>query len=191
MQNLHFWIFSENSVKNDLHTPFLPYYDTQHLICKKFNFVRRRVPEQKIVWYLKLISIKVCKKIFLIKAKKKICCTWCPKSAVKILIFEYFQIILSEMNFTHPFYPILIPNTSYVKMFILVVGGYQNSKKCVEGFFWLKQKKYFVLGVPKVLWKSSFLNISKKNSYRYERHTPFLPNFDNDRITGYPARKTV
>ena len=27
-----------------------------------------------------------------------------------------------EMNSTQPFYPILIPNTSYVKIFILFVG---------------------------------------------------------------------
>ena len=33
----------------------------------------------------------------------------------KIFSFEYFQKIPSEMNSTHPFYPIFIPNTPYVK----------------------------------------------------------------------------
>ena len=49
----------------------------------------------------------------------------------KILIFEYFPKIPSEMNAMHPFYPILIPNTQYVKFslfFFLVVGGSQKSK---------------------------------------------------------------
>ena len=31
------------------------------------------------------------------------------------LYFEYFPKIYSEMNSTHPFYLILIPNKSYVK----------------------------------------------------------------------------
>ena len=47
----------------------------------------------------------------------------------KILIFEYFSKIPSEMNSNDPFYPILIPNTPYVKFslfFFLVVGGSQN-----------------------------------------------------------------
>ena len=47
----------------------------------------------------------------------------------KIFIFGYFQKIPSEINSTHPFHPNLIPNTSYVKIFILFVGGSQNSKK--------------------------------------------------------------
>ena len=37
------------------------------------------------------------------------------------------------MNSTHPFYPILIPDTSYVKNFILFVEGPRKdlvSKKC-------------------------------------------------------------
>ena len=33
-----------------------------------------------------------------------------------------------EMNSTHPFYPILIPNTSYVKQIILFVGGSRGSQ---------------------------------------------------------------
>ena len=52
------------------------------------------------------LKTMVCKKIFLIKAKK-ILCTGYPKS-----VFEYFQKIPSEINSTDPFYPILIPNTS-------------------------------------------------------------------------------
>ena len=51
-----------------------------------------------------------------------------------------FQKIPSEINSTHPFYTILIPNTSYVKIFIMFVGGPQ----------WAKN--YFALGVPKVLY---------------------------------------
>ena len=35
----------------------------------------------KNLWYLKIISTSVCKKIFLNKAKE-LFCTWCPKSAV-------------------------------------------------------------------------------------------------------------
>ena len=37
-QNHHFWIFSINSVRNELHTPFLPYFDAQHLIYVKISF---------------------------------------------------------------------------------------------------------------------------------------------------------
>ena len=38
-----------------------------------------------------------------------------PKFKTKIFIFEYFPKMPSEMNSLHPFYPIWIPNTSYVK----------------------------------------------------------------------------
>ena len=54
------------------------------------------------------------------------------KCETKILMFEYFQKIPSEMNSTKTFYSILIPNTSFVKfsfIFILFVLGSQNSKK--------------------------------------------------------------
>ena len=47
-------------------------------------------------------------------------------SKTKIFIFEYFSKIPSDMNSNDPFYPILIPNTPYVKFslfFFLVVGG--------------------------------------------------------------------
>ena len=47
----------------------------------------------------------------------------------KIFIFIYFSKIPSEMNSNDPFYPILIPNTPYVKFslfFFLVVGGSQG-----------------------------------------------------------------
>ena len=46
-QNLNFLIFSKNSFRIELHTPFLPYFDTQHLLCKKLHFVCRGVPDQK------------------------------------------------------------------------------------------------------------------------------------------------
>ena len=85
-QNLHFWIFSKNSFRNELNAPCLHYFDTHDLTCKKFHLVRRGAPGgprtlKKFFWYLKIISIRVCKKIFLIKAKI-LFCTWCPKSAV-------------------------------------------------------------------------------------------------------------
>ena len=50
----------------------------------------------------------------------------------KIFIFKYFLKNPSEMNSNQPFYPILIPNTSYVKFslfFVLVVGGSQKSNQ--------------------------------------------------------------
>ena len=50
------------------------------------------------------------------------------KFKTKIFIFEYYPKIPLEMNSTHPFYPILIPNTSYVKNFILFVGGPRGSQ---------------------------------------------------------------
>ena len=34
-QNLNFCIFSKKFFRNKLHTPFLPYFDTHHFICKK------------------------------------------------------------------------------------------------------------------------------------------------------------
>ena len=80
----------QNSFRNELHASFLPYYDTQHLIYKNSYFVRRGVP-----WYLKIISTRVYKKIFLIKAKI-LFCTGCPKSWLKIFIFEYFPKFLQK-----------------------------------------------------------------------------------------------
>ena len=46
-----------------------------------------------------------------------------PKFKTKTFIFEYFLKISSEIYSTHPFYFIFISNTSYVKNFILFVGG--------------------------------------------------------------------
>ena len=49
-----------------------PYFDTKHLLCKNFHFFRRGVqgvPELKRNLYLEIISTRVYKKIFLIKAK--------------------------------------------------------------------------------------------------------------------------
>ena len=82
LQNLHFWIFSKNSVRNDLHTPFSPYFDTQHLICKNSHFVGRglqRVPEfffiskickkKDLYW----VSQKCCKKSSFLNIFQKIC----------------------------------------------------------------------------------------------------------------------
>ena len=69
-----------------------------------------------------MISTRVCKKIFLIKAKKNFV-LGVSKFRTKTFIFEYFPKIPSEMNSKHPFYSILIPMTSHAKIFILVVGG--------------------------------------------------------------------
>ena len=74
------------------------------------------------------------------------------------------------MNSNDPFYPILIPNTPYVKFslfFFLVVGGSQGVPKIskiffmisknyfnfgfAKRFFLLKREKKIVLGVPKVM----------------------------------------
>ena len=41
----------------------------------------------------------------------------------KIFIFEYFPKIHSEMNSTHPYYSILIPNTPYVIFFSFCFRG--------------------------------------------------------------------
>ena len=54
----------------------------------------------------------------------------------------------SEMNSTHPFYPVLIPNTPYVKfsfLFILFLGG----SKGVQNIFLklMLPKNYFNYGL--------------------------------------------
>ena len=85
-QNLYFWIFSKNSFRNELHALFLPYFNTQHLICKFFNFNTKKL-------YLNIISIGVCNKTFLIKANKKIL-YWVSQSALRggktIFFFIFF-----------------------------------------------------------------------------------------------------
>ena len=43
-QNLHFWIFSKNSFRNELKAPFLLNFDTHDLTCKNFHFDRRGAP---------------------------------------------------------------------------------------------------------------------------------------------------
>ena len=40
-----FKYFPKKIVRNKLHSPFLAYFDTQHLICKNFHFVRRGFPK--------------------------------------------------------------------------------------------------------------------------------------------------
>ena len=69
---------------NELHAP---YFYTHHLICKNFHFVCRGVqggPKtlKKILLLSKNYFNYVCKKTFLIKAKK-IFCTVCPNSAAR------------------------------------------------------------------------------------------------------------
>ena len=78
--------------------------------------------------------------------------TFLKNVRTKIYIFEYFPKIPSEMNSTHPFYPILIPNTPHVKFslfFFLVVEGSQKSKNIFYDIL-----KYF-------------LDIIKKNIFRF------------------------
>ena len=87
-----------------------------------------------------------------------------PEKALKYAFFQkyfnqnhfwIFSKISSEMNSTHPFYRILISNTSYVKNFMLFVGGSKGVPKLefVRRSFLLKHRFCFVLGVPKMLWK--------------------------------------
>ena len=90
------------------------------MTCKHFHFVRRgalRGPRtlKKNLWYLQIISIRGCKKIFFIRAKKN-SVLGVPKFRTKAFIFEYFPKIPSEMISTHPFYTILIPMTSHAKI---------------------------------------------------------------------------
>ena len=59
-------IFKKNSFRNDLHTPLLPYLDTQRLKCKNSKYLK--------------MSTMVCKKIFLMQANK-LFCTGCLKIA--------------------------------------------------------------------------------------------------------------
>ena len=73
-------------------------------------------------------------------------------------IFSFF-FIPSEINFTHPFYPILIPSTSYVKKRSYSTGvpiGPKNLKKIIwtricKKIFLIEEKKYlyFCTGCPK------------------------------------------
>ena len=87
-----------------------------------FLFLRESQKFKDIQMISKKNLTRVCKKIFLIKAKKKFV-LGVPKFMTKTFIFEYFPKIPSEMNSKHPFYSILIPMTSHAKIFILVVGG--------------------------------------------------------------------
>ena len=76
-QNLTFLILSQNSFRNELHAPFLTYFDTQHLIYKKLiMFIGGVSGGPKTVikkgMISKNFSIRICKKIFLIRAKKNL-----------------------------------------------------------------------------------------------------------------------
>ena len=110
-----------------------------------------------------MISTRVCKKIFLIKAKKNFV-LGVSKFRTKTFIFEYFPKIPSEMNSKHPFYSILIPMTSHAKIFILVVGGPKGVPEPKKKFLWylkiistrvckkiflIKAKKLFCTWCPK------------------------------------------
>ena len=66
---------------------------------------------------------------FLCLKKSLKMCPFKKKIQTKIFIFKYFPKIPSEMNSTHPFYPILIPNTLYVKQTHYVRRGSQGVPK--------------------------------------------------------------
>ena len=68
-------IFSKNSVRNELHSPFLPFFDTQHLICKFSYFVRRGSQWSQnnffyIFLYLILFQLRFVKIFFWLTQKK-------------------------------------------------------------------------------------------------------------------------
>ena len=122
-QNIHFWIFSKNS------------FDTEHLICKNFHFVCRGFPGgprilKKIWWYLKIILVKVCKKIFFIKAKKKFLC---PKFKDQNLHFWIFSKNSFRNEVHTPFLPyfdtqhLMCKNLHFVRRG--VSGGPRTKKK--------------------------------------------------------------
>ena len=80
-------------------------------------------------------------------------CTRCPKSAVWGSNTKYFPKIPSEMNSTHPFYTILIPNTPYLKSLFFVILFAGGSDLPFH---------FFVLGVQKVLWDGVSLDMKLK-----------------------------
>ena len=117
----------------------------------------------------------------------------------KIFIFEYFPKIPSVMNSTHPFYPILIHNTPYIKFrffFILFVEHFNDLRKLfqlefVRRFFLLTKKKYFCTGCPKsalrrgktkfvefffFIWASAIKSWEKSRIFRYGLPEDFLSN---------------
>ena len=110
------------------------------------------------VWYALCVKICIC----------------------KILIFEYFPKIPSEMSSTHHFPPILIPNTSIV-FFCLFVGGpmgSQNSKKrfVISKKFYYSQK-ILCTGCPKIVVKIFIFWIFSKIPLKINSTHPFLiPN---------------
>ena len=117
--------------------------------------------------------------------------TFSKMSQPKSIFLNTFQKFLSEMNFTYPFYPILIPNTPFLKFLfflILFVGWSQTPKqnywyleilstRVCKKIFLLKQNYFYYTGCLKKLWEGVTLNISK-NSLRSELHTSFLPYLD-------------
>ena len=72
-------------------------------------------------------------------------CYYFPHNKVWMVQKEYFSKMPSELNSNDPFYPILIPNTPYVKFslfFFLVVGGSPGVPKIFKIFFMIL-KNYF------------------------------------------------
>ena len=127
--------FPHTSLFRSLFTQF--WYPWPHM--QKFPFCSYGDPGgprtlKKNLLYLKIISTRVCKKIFLIRAKKRFV-LGVPKFRTKTFIFEYFPKIPSEMSSTHPFYTILIPMTSHAKIFILFVGGPQGVPEPYKKFY--------------------------------------------------------
>ena len=80
-QNLHFGIFSKNSIRNELQSPFLPYFGTQHSICDfQLGFVKR------CFW------LKQKKNIFVLGVPKVFC------AGVKLSFWNFFFIGASAIK---------------------------------------------------------------------------------------------
>ena len=77
------------------------------------------------------------------------------KFKTKIFIFEYYPKIPLEMNSTHPFYPILIPNIPYVKFLYLKI----ISTKIYRKIFFIEAKKIKYPCLKNVLRVSKTMNL--------------------------------
>ena len=112
--------------------------DISHSLVKQGQTVH------KLQIYIYIHSLLLC-----------VMCALCVQIFIcKIFIFEYFPKISSEMNSTHHFYLILIPNTSYGSqysyLYIYIYLKIILTRVCKK-IYLIKAKKYVVLGVPKLL----------------------------------------
>ena len=102
----------------------------------------------------------------------------------------------SDYLLLYTFY--ILPNTSYVKNFILFVGGSQGVPELlgfVRRFFLLKQKNYFVLGVPNVKTKififEYFPNISLEMNSIHPFYPSLIPNILNVKRSFYSSQNSL